>query len=159
MKINVGSGEELLDGYTNVDLRDVADVQADVRDLPFPSGSVDEVRAFNVLEHLSEFDYPSALVEWHRVLKPGGILRVQVPNMHALCVQIAARFQSPGGQAIEGLIRNVYGGHRFGENGELDTHHWGWTPAYLHAVLSDHGFDTLSNDEALNMTIEARKRQ
>jgi SAM-dependent methyltransferase len=46
--------------------------RADIKTLPFPSGSVDLVVGLAVLHHLSERDLASALAETHRVLRPGG---------------------------------------------------------------------------------------
>lgn len=152
--LNVGSGEVHDLDAVNVDVRAVADIQADIRTLPYADHSVDELRAIDVLEHLPEQDYPDALAEWARVLKPGGRLIVRVPNMYALCVQIAARADQTSG-AIESLIRNVYGGHKWPD---VDAHHWGWTPATLTYALHEHGFDVAVNDHALNMRVEAVRR-
>lgn len=46
--------------------------------LPFPPGSFDKVVLAEVLEHLD--DDRAALLEIRRVLKPGGVLAVTVPN-------------------------------------------------------------------------------
>jgi SAM-dependent methyltransferase len=52
---------------------------ADGRQLPFPSASVDGVRADRVLQHLA--DAPGALGEWRRVLRPGGVLVTFDPDL------------------------------------------------------------------------------
>jgi predicted SAM-dependent methyltransferase len=56
LRLNVGSGSLAVDGYVNVDARaiDGVDVVADVADLPFDDGSVEEVRSSHVLEHFPE---------------------------------------------------------------------------------------------------------
>jgi hypothetical protein len=47
----------------------VVDLRADVADLSvFADGSVDEILAVNLLDHLRFQDVPTAVVEWHRVL-------------------------------------------------------------------------------------------
>ena len=79
LRLNLGSGNEPLAGYVNVDRRRVpgVDVVADVRDLPFPDGSAVEVVASSLLEH---FDDPySVLDEIHRVLAADGRLVARVP--------------------------------------------------------------------------------
>ena len=52
-----------------------------------PDNSVDEVLSEHVLEHLPLAAWPDVLYEVHRVLKPGGILRLALPDygapMHA----------------------------------------------------------------------------
>ena len=51
-----------------------------------PDGSVAEIYACHVLEHLGfQVDLPAVLREVHRVLKADGIFRVSVPNMDVLC--------------------------------------------------------------------------
>jgi ubiquinone/menaquinone biosynthesis C-methylase UbiE len=52
-----------------------------VKGLSLPSGSVDGVYASHVLEHLALCDMREALKETHRILKPGGIFRLIVPDL------------------------------------------------------------------------------
>jgi SAM-dependent methyltransferase len=51
---------------------------ADCRALPFPADSFDRVFSHALLEHLA--DPLTALAEWRRVLKPGGIIGVCSPD-------------------------------------------------------------------------------
>lgn len=159
MILNLGSGEELMKGAINVDLRTDcgADLVADVRDLPYHPGTVDHIYAFDVLEHFSKFETEPLLAEWHRVLKPGGLLTLRMPNLHVLAVQLSYWHAHPSAQ-LDDLINNIYGGHRWGPDGAWDTHHTGFSPASIAVVLDKAGFDLVSNDEGLNMTVEAVKR-
>ena len=80
-RLNLGSGNEPLAGYVNVDRRTVPGVQvvADVTRLPFPDGCAGEVVASSLLEHFA--DPYSVLGEVHRVLSPDGgfVMRVPAP--------------------------------------------------------------------------------
>lgn len=49
--------------------------------LPYPDASFDRALCLDVLEHLTYEDQPRALTELARVLKPGGVLFVSVPNL------------------------------------------------------------------------------
>lgn len=152
VKLNVGGGDDRRDGYLTVDLRrDVADVVADAGHLPFPDSSVAEVLASDVLEHMSEWHLPAVLAELWRVLGPRGRLVAKVPNLARLAEGILA------GAGVEELVRNVYGGHRFGLDGAFDAHHWGWTPETFRDQLERAGFAVLANDGALNMTVIAER--
>jgi SAM-dependent methyltransferase len=57
-------------------------MQGDIVSLPVRSGSVDVVLAFDVIEHLD--DDAAALREFRRVLKPGGVLLLNVPAFMSL---------------------------------------------------------------------------
>jgi SAM-dependent methyltransferase len=52
-------------------------VQLDINHMPIPSGSMDFVFCFHLLEHLP--DERPAIAEMFRVLKPGGIAYIMVP--------------------------------------------------------------------------------
>lgn len=151
MKLNLGCGDDRQDGYVNCDLRaGVADAVCDVRNLPFDDNVAEEVRAFDVIEHLPPHHTMRALREWHRVLVPGGTLVIKVPNMKMLCEWIVDDFRT------ELAIRNIYGGHRWGPDGAWDCHHAGWTPSTFRDLLTLAEFDIISNDEKLNMTVVAK---
>jgi SAM-dependent methyltransferase len=58
------------------------DVYAEGDDLPFAANSLGAVASSHVIEHLP--DPLGALLEWHRVLRPGGICFVICPHRDAL---------------------------------------------------------------------------
>jgi ubiquinone/menaquinone biosynthesis C-methylase UbiE len=80
-KLDLGCGDERYPGYVGVDFDAMwkPDVIADFETLPFPDASVEAIYASHVLEHV-RFDSP-ALAEWKRVLEPGGLLTVAVPDV------------------------------------------------------------------------------
>lgn len=82
MKLNLGCGDIRMDGYTGVDIIDTpaVDVHADIRNLPFETGTVDEVFAAQVVEHFFPGDIEALFVEWARVLRPGGLLHLETPD-------------------------------------------------------------------------------
>ncbi len=76
-KLNLGAGDCPLDGYENLDRK----TGQEVYPLPqYPDNSIDEVRASHVLEHFGRGDVYYVLQEWVRVLKPGGWLKIAVPD-------------------------------------------------------------------------------
>lgn len=66
---------------------------ADVRHrIPYARGSVDAVYSSHMLEHLDRDEAVAFLREVRRVLRPGGVLRLAVPDLAAL----VARYQATG---------------------------------------------------------------
>src|SRR5438270_8603886 len=80
VRVNVASGPFPLNGFVNLDLNKCRPevVSWDCRwDLPFADGSVLGIRAEHFFEHLeTKEELPSFLSDCHRVLKPGGVLRI-----------------------------------------------------------------------------------
>jgi len=65
--------------YTTADLYSpIADVKADICDLPFEDNTFDVVFCNHVLEHIT--DDTKAMQELYRVLKPGGMGIFQIPQ-------------------------------------------------------------------------------
>lgn len=86
-KYNFGCGPRPLQGYVNIDGIAWPDVPIDyiwdLSDVPYPfaaSDSAEEIISIECLEHLSHKDIQKVLKEWYRILKPGGVLILQVPD-------------------------------------------------------------------------------
>lgn len=102
----------------------------------FADGSVEEIYASHVLEHLGYVDdLPNALAEWRRVLCAGGKAMISVPDFEVLC----RLYLDPRSDAKDhfNIMRFAFGGqadaydfHRVGLNYELLEQH------LLHAGFS-----------------------
>jgi predicted SAM-dependent methyltransferase len=83
-RLNWGCGPHPEPGWTNSDLRPADGVQlcGDIRDgLPVADHSFDYAVAIHVLQDLPWPDIPDALTELKRVLKPGAVLRLALPDL------------------------------------------------------------------------------
>jgi predicted SAM-dependent methyltransferase len=81
-KLNIGCGKYPLAGYTNVDLLGPADIIGDFWQIIYPVlDAWDEVRADHWLEHQPIAKTGQALSRMKDWLKPGGLLRIEVPDM------------------------------------------------------------------------------
>ena len=85
-KLQLGAGENYADGWLNTDIEPRANgVYLDATsDYPFPSGSFHYVFAEHLIEHLSWEGGLKMLKECHRVLAPGGKIRIVTPNLAKL---------------------------------------------------------------------------
>lgn len=114
MKLHLGCGYKILDGYINVDIRPETGCQIidDVKILSnFENNSADEIYACHVLEHFGRHEYVSVLQKWYNVLKPGGIIRLSVPDIEVVCNQYIGNKYS-----LRQLIGFLYGGQTYKEN-------------------------------------------
>ncbi|QLF92472.1 class I SAM-dependent methyltransferase [Pseudomonas sp. ABC1] len=142
MKLYMGSREYKPEGYLTVDLDGsyTPDIVADVCCLSMiKSETVDEVYASHVLEHLAWPDSYKALAEWARVLKPGGVLKVSVPDLKMLCSLL-----------MNGVNPAFCLGLMYGEpyRGELAAHRYGYTRETLSEMLGVLGFDDFDTWES-----------
>lgn len=83
IKLHLGCGEIKRAGWANVDLvgAGAADFIWDLREpLPFPDGSVSAIFHEHLLEHLTYWQGVSLFNECRRLLRPGGLLRLGVPD-------------------------------------------------------------------------------
>ena len=86
-KLHLGCGPRYLPGYIHIDIDDLPhlDYVATMDELPmFESDSVDEIYNCGALIYYDRLEVPKVLKEWQRVLKPGGKLRISVPNFESI---------------------------------------------------------------------------
>ena len=87
MKLHLGCGKRYIPGFVHVDLDDFPhiDYPHNVRSLPmFEDNTANLIYACHVIEYFDRIEVLDVLREWHRVLKPGGVLRLAVPDFAAL---------------------------------------------------------------------------
>jgi len=114
LKINIGCGSDIKEGYVNIDARDLpgVDLVHDLNNnLPFDDNSVDEVFASDVLEHFPMAKSNTLLKDWVRVVKVGGQIHVRVPHMRLLALKLANKKLKD-----EVLIELIYGGQDYPGN-------------------------------------------
>lgn len=85
MKLNLGCGNDLRNGYVNIDITPINNIdrQIDVRNLDDVCNdeSVDEILASNILNMIPFREVISVLQHWTDKLKPGGSLTIVVPDI------------------------------------------------------------------------------
>lgn len=154
IKLNLGCGDKILSGYINVDVAHERagkqpDVICDVRNLEsFKNDYADEILAVHVVEHFWRWEVESILQEWVRVLKPGGKLILECPNLKAACEEFLkdperAALPGPEGQRTMWVF---YGDPRWTD--PLMVHRWGYTPLSLAQVMYVAGLVELRQEPA-----------
>lgn len=111
MKLHLGCGRRYIPGFVHVDLQQAphVDIVGPVEKLPLADACASLVYASHVLEHFGRYEYKEVLKEWHRVLAPGGVLRLSVPDF-AACAAIY--YESGLSDRMTGLVGLIVGGQR-----------------------------------------------
>lgn len=165
MKIHLGCGFRRLEGYVHVDIR--AEYEPDhigtAQKLPFEDNSADLLYWSHGLEHIKKNEVAGVVAEFRRVLRPGGTLRLSMPDFNTLVTLY-----------LEGVSITRLGCINGGQDNEHDVHfavydfehlacllHEGfydiryWDPAEVHPD----GFDDFSfariNGRLISLNVEA----
>ena len=140
-KLHIG-GAEARDGWEVLDVREAVHVDhvGNALDLSrFGEGTFAELYASHVLEH---FDYahelPQVLAEWFRVLAPGGVLRLSVPDIDILAHLLLQRHVLDINQRFQ-VMRMIFGGQTHAH----DHHRVGLNQDFMAAFLARAGFVNL----------------
>ncbi len=140
MKLHIG-GLEKRDGWKILNILPGPDVDflGDISDLSqFESGSVQEVYASHVLEHVAQDKVLGTLQGIHRVLVKGGKLYVSVPDMDVLCRVIISPDSTP--ETKYHAMRMLFGG----QTDAHDFHYIGFNQYFLTGFLQQAGFAACS---------------
>ena len=83
---------EMFDGYTelrmDIDAAVEPDVVGSITAIDMPDCSVDGVYASHILEHVEQWQVHEALCEVLRVLRPGGVALIIVPDLERIAQEI-----------------------------------------------------------------------
>lgn len=157
-KLNVGCYYMKLDGFINIDIKDDvgADIVCNILGLKqhFQDNSISLILASQVFEHLNYEDGKKALKIWHDILKPDGILIVEVPNGDDADKKLA------NGELTEQDMFTLYNGNpsEYGQKHEII-----YTTELLQNVLLEEGFVDLvlnpnkSDSDEFSIRIDCRK--
>lgn len=144
LRLNVGCGSRVLPGYFNCDIErnpeapKAPELLCDAKSIPLPDGCAVELMAIHVWEHFYRWESETVIKEWRRLLKAGGKLVLELPDLIKCCQNIIDG-RMKAGKHIDQLGRwGLYGDPRL-EN-KFMCHPWGWAPQELIDFLHANGF-------------------
>jgi len=160
LRINLGCGHIPIQGYLNIDRRKLpgVDIVAEVDELPFNSGEIDEIYSSHLLEHFPQEQLRRVLLPYYcRLLKDGGAFRAVVPDAQAMINEY-----QKGELPYDDFREVLYGGQDY----EGDFHFNMFTPASLSALLVEAGFEEVRiidsnrrNGKCYEFEISATKKE
>lgn len=132
-KLHLGCGEKHINGFINIDTRDLhsVDIIDDVKNLKsFDNNSIDLIYASHILEHITRIEYTDVLKRWYNLLNSNGILRIAVPDIE----KVFQHYQ------INGDLRQLRGFLWGGQSHGFNYHYCGWDFKTLEEDLLKIGF-------------------
>lgn len=146
MRINFGAGKVIMDRWYNVDAvrhpkapRDpelIYEMRFDggklIEPMPLADGCADEVFAAHVIEHFFRYDVDAVVAEWKRLLRDGGRITLELPNIEAAARNLLA------GMSDKMALWPLYGDWSHGSPYMMHRH--GYTPKTITSLLAFHGF-------------------
>lgn len=143
MKLHLGCGQRYFEGYVNIDYPPsehtvmqelIADEHANILELQYAPGTIDEVRLHHVYEHFSRPEACAMLSKWHTWLKSGGILHIEVPDFEYTAKAALKRFGDPKLRFV--ALRHLFGSHE----AHWAVHYEGYSFKLLGQMLENFGF-------------------
>jgi SAM-dependent methyltransferase len=163
MRLNLCCGDDVRDGYINIDIRKtrpnvlVVDLEKDLLSF-IPNDSVEEAVARDCIEHISWRRVEDLLKDIRRVLKCGGKLYVQVPDLEAIAKKVIMNpdFKYGDLEGWKAISFWVYGA----QDHEYNYHKSGFTIPTLKKLLESVGFGIIDirNDGGSNIVCWAYKK-
>lgn len=175
-KLNLGCGMQVVDGWINVDyslgsrlsripffhrvnsVLKLFNVDWDpnifvhdlTKPLPWKDDTVDVVYTSHTIEHLTKEDGKSLIGEAYRVLRPGGVIRVIVPDLNVVVERLVSG-DIPAEDFIDALGAGV--SEARGVKGAIKKifefpHRCMYTQASMENLLKDLGFEISSANSA-----------
>jgi predicted SAM-dependent methyltransferase len=148
IRLNLGCGLTPDPSYFNVDIRASKDVDlvADIREVTFPPERFIEIKAKDVLEHISFVEAKKLMRKCYGWLQPHGTLVIHFQNMRFCAVEIA-RIREGEEEHLHEVLMWIYGNPGEGTTDYLHgCHSWGYTKESLCKILRDIGFKIVESD-------------
>lgn len=114
LKIHLGCGDINHPDFVNVDLRPLKHIHyiGGIDNLKmFRKDSVDLIYTSHCLEHVPHAKIDKVIKEWNRILKPGGKVRISVPDFDKITL-----IYRENNNSIAAIINPLMGGQDYKEN-------------------------------------------
>ena len=170
MKLNLGCGPDIKEGYLNIDTCPINDdvLKQDIGNLEFAENSVDEIYAKDIIEHMSLSDFEKSVKNWSKICKTGAKLFIQT-----ICWDSIIRAYYANVWSLETVIYMLFAGKNWvdGIERQEDFHKSVYSDSLIRRILEENNFSIekiefdkidnalLFNQQAhnLNIMVYARK--
>jgi predicted SAM-dependent methyltransferase len=138
LKLNLGCGwRNFGPDWIHIDGGDYPHLNSkDIVNLPYEDNSVDLIYASHVLEYFNRDEAYELLTKWYNKLKPGGIIRLAVPDFEAM-----TKLYVENGLSLSSFLGPLYGKMPMGD--QIIYHKTVYDYLSLEKLLSDIKFTSV----------------
>jgi glycosyltransferase involved in cell wall biosynthesis/predicted SAM-dependent methyltransferase len=142
-KLNLGAGGKREKGFLSIDIFNGPDIDEvfDLDEIPYKDETISAINSEHSLEHVGWQRVDKALLEWWRVLKPGGQLFLKMPDFEDCCKKY---LETPptNKDHRQWYKYTIYGVQKTqaGEPDEAQYHRAGFSQKELNDKLEEIGF-------------------
>jgi SAM-dependent methyltransferase len=150
VKLHLGCGSRLFEGYLNIDGDYMAhDPNVLIHDItkpfPLPDDCVDEILSVHVVEHLSRQYILPMYREFYRILRPTGAAATEWPDLLKMCQEVVNNpdcFWTHDKRLLKRTISGIYGDSvRYPDPTML--HKWGYSADSMSKIFVEAGFSRI----------------
>lgn len=144
MKLHLGCGQRYFEGYVNIDYplsehsvqqTSVADQFANLFELRYGAGTIEEVRLHHVFEHFTRAQACAMLASWNSWLRAGGVLHIEVPDFAKTAKAVLRVLAGEKAQSVG--LRHIFGS----QEAHWAVHYEGYTKPRLTKFLQLYGYE------------------
>lgn len=155
VKLHLGCGPNVWDNWINVEGPYAVDLDERIvlhdleSGLDIPDNCVDEIFTSHVIEHIMPNEVPSMLKEWLRVLKPGGFVATEWPDLLKCCTNIVndpSLIYTEDSKLEKRAVAGIFG--RIGKYQDpAMLHKWGYSEESMIRLKKSVGFSRTEAQE------------
>jgi predicted SAM-dependent methyltransferase len=154
IRLHFGCGDKLLEDYINCDTMawNPKIIKNDIiKPLPLDDNTVDEILSVHVIEHIPRHFIISIFIEWYRVLKPGGFVATEWPDLLKTCQEIINNpdcFWTNNEELLKRTLKSVYSDYTKYPILEM-VHKWGYSAESMSRILKTVGYSKVETQTNL----------
>lgn len=157
VKLHLGCGPNIWNDWINVEGDYIGEqpgiVNFNITDkFPLPDNSVDEIFTSHVIEHIMPNEVPGMFAEWLRILKPGGFVATEWPDLlkcAKFLVENPEMMYTKDRNRLKRGIAGIFGNISKYQDVAM-LHKWGYSEESMKVLKEEVGFSRVTIETPLH---------